>query len=218
MSNFEDNLKAVLEESWTDACVVRNTFLTFNDADASADDTPLRRSKSAPAISSPHFLRADHIPSRTYAEVEEQEAALPNARSGLQKQAGPAGAEDPPSGSVSHSPAPDSSLQGTEDDTTEESNSPPEESNSPQDGSAWQPSWSAGAANHIDGDVTRCKPCPWNFKPGGCCLGAMCPQCHLCGALQYKKYRKNRLLGLKAIRAKKKKERADRRAASSSQP
>lgn len=62
-------------------------------------------------------------------------------------------------------------------------------------------SWSAGAVLHASGD---CKPCARSWKPKGCVQGASCPCCHLCGIDEFKRYRKNRLAGLRANRAKRK--------------
>lgn len=48
------------------------------------------------------------------------------------------------------------------------------------------PSWSIGAAGHAKG---LCRPCAWNWKPGGCSKGESCEFCHLCeeGMLKVRK-------------------------------
>lgn len=67
--------------------------------------------------------------------------------------------------------------------------------------SSRQPSWSQGAVLHAAG---ACKPCAWNWKPRGCAQGAACVFCHLCDQDAHRQYRKGRLAGLKANRAKRK--------------
>jgi len=61
--------------------------------------------------------------------------------------------------------------------------------------------WSEGAVLHESGN---CKPCARSWKPRGCIQGASCPCCHTCGIDEFKRYRKNRLAGLRANRAKRK--------------
>jgi len=63
------------------------------------------------------------------------------------------------------------------------------------------PLWSDGSALHASG---ICKPCAWSWKPRGCAQGARCVFCHLCDENAHKLYRKERLAGLKANRAKRK--------------
>lgn len=56
------------------------------------------------------------------------------------------------------------------------------------------PTWSAGAVGHMDG---KCKPCAWNWKPGGCSKGESCEFCHLCEEGSLKVRRKQQQAALK---------------------
>jgi len=50
--------------------------------------------------------------------------------------------------------------------------------NEPCAASARGPSMSAGAELHSTGE---CSPCGWHWREGGCCHGAACKFCHMCG-------------------------------------
>jgi len=56
-------------------------------------------------------------------------------------------------------------------------------------------SWSAGAEGHEDG---TCKPCGFNWKPGGCNKGVACQFCHMCGPDELRKRKSERHAFLKA--------------------
>eukprot|EP00401_Gymnodinium_catenatum_P071196 CAMPEP_0117522280 /NCGR_PEP_ID=MMETSP0784-20121206/34125_1 /TAXON_ID=39447 /ORGANISM="" /LENGTH=167 /DNA_ID=CAMNT_0005318345 /DNA_START=74 /DNA_END=577 /DNA_ORIENTATION=- len=55
--------------------------------------------------------------------------------------------------------------------------------------------WSLGSELHGSG---QCRPCAWNWKPGGCCKGSGCNFCHSCPKGELKSRRKERLLALKS--------------------
>lgn len=56
---------------------------------------------------------------------------------------------------------------------------------------------SRGASLHATG---QCKPCAWNWKPGGCRNGADCRHCHVCDQNELKRRRCERLRQLKLSR------------------
>jgi len=54
---------------------------------------------------------------------------------------------------------------------------------------------SAGAAGHYEGS---CKPCAWNWRPGGCSKGEACEFCHLCEEGTFKQRRRQKINRLRA--------------------
>mmetsp|Transcript_33918 Transcript_33918/g.65632 ORF Transcript_33918/g.65632 Transcript_33918/m.65632 type:complete len:295 (-) Transcript_33918:134-1018(-) len=53
---------------------------------------------------------------------------------------------------------------------------------------------SIGALGHNTG---TCKPCAWNWKPGGCVNGTSCEFCHMCDRVELKLRRKQRVAVLR---------------------
>jgi len=53
---------------------------------------------------------------------------------------------------------------------------------------------SIGALSH---DTDTCKPCAWNWKPGGCVNRSSCDFCHLCEVGELKRRRKERVAVLR---------------------
>jgi len=54
--------------------------------------------------------------------------------------------------------------------------------------------WSKGAANHSSG---TCTPCAWSWKPRGCVNGSNCEFCHMCGEVEFKAMKRERVPFLK---------------------
>jgi len=53
---------------------------------------------------------------------------------------------------------------------------------------------SVGALGHNE---ATCKPCAWNWKPGGCVKGRSCEFCHSCNRAEFKRRRKERVAVLR---------------------
>jgi len=59
---------------------------------------------------------------------------------------------------------------------------------------------SVGAAGHNE---QLCKPCAWNWKPGGCVKGRSCTFCHLCEEGELKRRKKDHIAVLRARKVEK---------------